>query len=128
MTGNPQKFAEADPGWYSLKPVFSMSGLMETALRVAIVLGAVGLALWVPKYLQENPVEPELERLHDELGVLESANAETRQQNDEYRTLLRGLREDPSVLDRRAREALSMSRADELIIFFDDNDSALSLR
>lgn len=101
---------------------------MENALRVAIILGAVGLGLWVPKYLQEHPVEPELDRLNGELNVLESANAEIRSQNDEYRTLVRGLREDPTVLDRRAREALGMSRADELIVYFEDDDSALSLR
>ena len=85
------------------------------------------VALWVPKYLQENPVQPDLERLAGQLEQLHHANDGVRGENQEYRTLVRGLRDDPRVLDRRAREALNMSRADELIIYFTDED-AVSLR
>ncbi len=102
---------------------------MERALRVLIVLAVIALALWVPKYLQDNPVAPELERLQGELRQLEMANQQVIAENDEYRTLVRGLREVDGVLDRRARESLDMSRSDEIVIYFgDEDDSALSLR
>ena len=100
---------------------------METALRVVLVLAVIGLALWVPKYLHDNPVEGELSRLNEQVAVLEAANERLQTENESYRTLVRGLREDPRVLDRQAREALGMSRANELVIWFDSpRQAALS--
>lgn len=91
---------------------------MESALRVFLVMAVALLALWVPTYLHDNPVDVELSRLGREMSVVEAANEQIRQENQSYRTLVRGLRDDPRVLDRRARESLGMSRTDELIIWF----------
>jgi cell division protein FtsB len=93
---------------------------MEVALRIALILAVGGLSLWVPKYLHDHPVEPEIERLEAEVARLQAANDEIQQQNEAYRTLVRGLREAPSVLERRARETLGLSRADEMIVWFED--------
>ena len=99
---------------------------METALRVALVIALAAFLLWVAKYLNENPVEQEIDRLSAEVQRLDDANDELRQRNDRYRTLVRGLREDPRVLDRRARETLGMSRDREVIIYFNDEQDAAS--
>lgn len=93
---------------------------MEGALRIALVLAVAAFALWVPKYLHDHPVEAELARLDAEVQRLRAANQALVEENQQYRTLVRGLREDPRILDRRARETLGMSRSDELIIWFDE--------
>lgn len=94
---------------------------MEAALRVALIIAALGFALWMAKYLQENPVESELSRLQNEVQRLSDANGRLHAQNERHRTLVRGLREDPGVLDRRARETLGMARSDELIVVFEEH-------
>jgi cell division protein FtsB len=93
---------------------------MERLLRITLTLCAVAFALWLAKYLQENPVDPEIDRLHAEVARLRAANDEVREANDDMRRLVRGLREDPRVLDRRAREALGLSRDGETILVFDE--------
>jgi cell division protein FtsB len=94
---------------------------MEAALRVALLVAVVGLALGVTKFLHENPVEHELVRLRAEVARLAEANDRLEAENQRYRTLVRGLRGDPRVLDRRARETLGLARPEELIVFFPED-------
>lgn len=95
---------------------------MESALRVVLILAFTGLVLFAAKYVHENPVEVEIDRLETEVERLHEANDGLRTENDRYRTLVRGLREDSRVLDRRARETLGLSRPDELILLFEPNE------
>ncbi|MBN1946565.1 MAG: septum formation initiator family protein [Bradymonadales bacterium] len=99
---------------------------MEKLLRILLVLAVVGLALWVPRFLQEHPVDLEIERLRSEFDELARANEALRQENERYRTLVRGLREDPRILDRKARETLGMSRSDEIVIWFTEENAVLT--
>ena len=96
---------------------------MESALRLVLILAFTGLVLFAVKYVHENPVEVEIDRLETEVGRLHQANESLRTENDRYRTLVRGLREDPRVLDRTARETLGLSRPDELILLFAPNEA-----
>jgi cell division protein FtsB len=91
---------------------------MEVVLRAAVLFAVVGLALGVTKFLHESPVEHEIARLQAEVARLSEANERLEAENQRYRTLVRGLRDDPRVLDRRARETLGLARPDELILFF----------
>ncbi len=102
---------------------------MEVALRVIISASIIVVALWIPKYVQEQPVEADLSRLGEQIYMLEQFNEEIRLENDSIRTLVRGLQNDPRVLERSARETLGLSRPDELIIWFEDREvSTASLR
>jgi len=95
---------------------------MESALRVVLILAFTGLVLLAVKYVHENLVEVEIDRLETEVERLHEANDSLRTQNDRYRTLVRGLREDPRVLDRQARDTLGLSRSDELILLFEPSE------
>jgi cell division protein FtsB len=102
---------------------------MEVALRVVISASIIVVALWIPKYVQEQPVEADLSRLGEQIYRLEQSNEEIRLENDSIRTLVRGLQNDSRVLERSARETLGLSRSDELIIWFEDREvSTASLR
>jgi hypothetical protein len=97
---------------------------MEAALRIALVTAVVACALWVPRFLEEDGVDEELTRLEGEVAVLHDANDRLRRDNESHRTLVRGLREDLRVMDRRAREALNVSREGELILWFEADRTA----
>ena len=100
---------------------------MEAALRIVLIIAVFGLALWVPKLLHDHPVQQDLDRLEAEVQQLRSANDRIREENERHRTLVRGLREDPRIMDRRARETLGMSREDEIIIWFTEPSGEVTL-
>ena len=99
---------------------------MEAFLRIALIIAVFGFALWVPKLLHDHPVQRDLQRLEAGVVQLRMANDAVREENERHRTLVRGLREDPRVMDRRARETLGMSRDDEIIIWFTEQSGEMT--
>jgi len=94
----------------------SRPALKRWAARIALAVAlAISLA-YVPSRLLDPVGAKRVRDLRSELADTRAAISRISVENDQLRREIKGLRDDPSVIEDIAREDLGMVRADEILI------------
>jgi cell division protein FtsB len=95
----------------------AQSGERWLLLPLALLLFA---CVVVPLRILETEGLPRYRLLREELRKTEDGNARLRREVEALRQRVDSLRQDPSAIERLARDEIGMLRRDELVFQFDD--------
>ena len=95
----------------------SLARFLRVALPAALLLTA---AIGVPLKVFDHRGLDRVERLGQELELLEEANLRIRRENDALRKQIHAFHSDPEYIEKVARDELGMVGPDEIIYQFPD--------
>ena len=94
-------------------------GAVESFLERFLPLGLLIVSLVsVPLMMLRSDGAPRLSTLKQELGVVQNENADLKREIAQLRSEVRGLRDNPTAIERIARDQLGMIRKSEVVFQF----------
>ena len=97
-------------------------------VRLAAMLGFLTAVIGVAYFVFSHPGLERLDRMEQEARQLSAQNEALAARNQELESQIVALRDDPRLVERRARETVGLSRPDELIIRFEEPGDAVRVR
>ncbi len=97
-------------------------------MRLVLVLGFLGVLCGVAYFVFAHPGVEQLDRLERELDRLAAQNDELAARNEILEERILALRDDPRLVERRARETVGLSREDELVFVFESEQEEIRVR
>lgn len=92
--------------------------------RIAITLVVVAASCGLAYYVLTHPGIDRVERLESEYQSLKEKNERLARKNERLRKTIVGLRDDPRLAERQARDRAGLARPDEVVVQFAEEEGA----